>query len=731
LGDYALALALVSTAFALRWGADPWLGDRVPFYLFIPAVLAAVWFCGMGPGLVAILAGLLLGDWFFAGPRGSLALQDRADQIAAGIYVLISLSLVPLVRWFRKKRRPERVAAPPKLSQEVMRWSAAGYERGKQNVLLVFMAAIAVLGVSLVFMFRAGQVSNAAVQQMTDDRLTLERLEQMLSTLTDAETGQRGYLLTGEDAYLEPYRKATREINSRLSELRDIASRGALPMDGVERLAQLVKEKMAELKQTIHLRQAGSLEAALSIVRGGAGRETMGNIRLEISRMKEGAEGRFWGAASRAHQARIARTMIYVMAGLVNLGFLAGAARKISRQMDETSRGRELLATTLASIGDGVIVTDDQGRVSFLNTEAERLTGWKSSESLGEPLRRIFNIINEHTREPIGNPVEQALRFGKVVGLANHTALRRRDGTEIPIDDSAAPIRQPGGDLFGAVVVFRDFTTQKQIEEQLEHTVQERTAKLREMVAELEHVSYAIVHDMRAPLRAMRAFAQMLQEEAGQEGPEQRREYAGRIIAAASRLDHLIQDALMYNRTVLQEVPLEPVDLSKLLKGLLETYPVLDPAKADFEIENSLPVVLGNEALLTQCFSNLLDNAVKFATPGTRPRVCIRAEPNQEFARIWIEDNGIGIAEPAQKRLFGLFQRLARGYAGTGAGLAIVRKVTERMGGRVGVESQSGKGSHFWVELRLGQTGHPGLPGGQNAAFSGKQKVQPEFSPGA
>src|SRR5262249_6957876 len=148
-----------------------------------------------------------------------------------------------------------------------------------------------------------------------------------------------------------------------------------------------------------------------------------------------------------------------------------------------------------------------------------------------------------------------------------------------------------------------------------------------------------------------------------------------------------------------QDMPLVPVDLSKLVRELIETYPNFHGDNADIFVESELPVVLGNDALLTQCFSNLLGNAVKFVAPGLRPEVRVSAEMQDSVARIWVKDKGIGIPKNAQERLFKMFQKLETGYEGTGIGLAIVRKVVERMGGKVGVESEPGQGSHFWVEL--------------------------------
>ena len=266
------------------------------------------------------------------------------------------------------------------------------------------------------------------------------------------------------------------------------------------------------------------------------------------------------------------------------------------------------------------------------------------------------------------------------------------------------------------MLVFRDFGERRRAEEalqaaheqladhavRLDKLVQERTAKLQDMVDELQHVSYAIAHDMRAPLRAMHTFATLVAEEASSGiTPEQTQDYARRIIVAANRLDRLIQDALHYTKLAQQEFPLVPVDLSKLVRDLIDTYPNLYADKANIVIEGQLPVVRGNDSLLTQCFSNLLGNAVKFVTPGVKPELRVWAGARDGVAKIWIKDNGIGIPVNAQRRLFKMFQKLDSEYEGTGIGLAIVRKVVERMGGKVGVESEPCKGSSFWVELPI------------------------------
>jgi signal transduction histidine kinase len=175
-----------------------------------------------------------------------------------------------------------------------------------------------------------------------------------------------------------------------------------------------------------------------------------------------------------------------------------------------------------------------------------------------------------------------------------------------------------------------------------------------------------------------------------------------RISTSAGRMDSLITDALNYSRAVRQELTLLAVDVGALLRGMLDSYPELQPSKARVQIVGEIPLVMGNEAGLTQCFSNLLDNAVKFVKPGQMPQIRISAEQREGSVRVWVQDDGIGIPKVMLPRVFDMFSRGHQGYEGTGIGLALVRKVMDRMGGKVGVESEEGKGSRFWLDLKPG-----------------------------
>ncbi|HUR47574.1 MAG TPA: PAS domain-containing protein [Candidatus Saccharimonadales bacterium] len=395
--------------------------------------------------------------------------------------------------------------------------------------------------------------------------------------------------------------------------------------------------------------------------------------------------------------------------GGVSTFFLDITERKLAderlRESEERFRSMADNIPPLAWIADehGSLLWYNKRWYDYTGTTPEEMQGW-GWQKLHQPdqLERIIRIWKEALAT--GKPWEDIF------------PLRGKDGKYGWFLSRAFPIRDSSGKITRWFGTNTDITELRETQEALrkareelqhhaqvlESTVVERTAKLQAALGELEAYSYSIAHDIRAPLRSMHGFAKLLTDEYGSSLDARAQDYLRRITSSATRLDLLIQDVLSYSRVMSGELPLEPVDLKNLIGEILQSYPNLQDPKLLVVMEDKIPPVMANIAALTQVCSNLLGNAAKFVAPGVTPRIMVRAEQREKFVRLWFEDNGIGIEASAQKRIFELFQRLHRPdvFEGTGVGLAIVRKAVQRMGGNVGVESQVGKGSRFWVELQ-------------------------------
>jgi PAS domain S-box-containing protein len=376
--------------------------------------------------------------------------------------------------------------------------------------------------------------------------------------------------------------------------------------------------------------------------------------------------------------------------------------KRAEEAVRENERQFRLLADSISNLawwanGDGYITWYNRRWYEYTGTTPEEMEGW-GWQRVHDP--QMLPAVLERWRSSIatGEPFEMEFPLRAADGNFRWFLTRI-----MPLKDSAGKVQRWFGtntDISEAREA-REVLTRSKAE--LERLVEERTAKLQELVGELEHFSYSIIHDMRAPLRAMQGFAELLEETTTVGRESDAREYLSRIKNAAARMDLLITDALDYNRAVRKELVLTPVDPGALLREILASYPEFQSAKAQIEIAAPLPWVLGNQTGLTQCFSNLLGNAAKFVKAGQMPQIRVWAESANGWVRLCVEDRGIGIPVAMQPRIFDMFSRGHQDYPGTGIGLALVRKVMERMGGKVTVESEEGKGSRFWLSLKAAE----------------------------
>ena len=480
-----------------REALTPVIGPTaLPFIFFFPAIAMVSWYGGLGPGALAAAMAAAMATWSFFEPVRSFAIRGSHEVLALLAFLVSCAFIVGAIEAMHRARaralkelaERQRIEAELAQLRENFAVTLSGIGKdaratdfpapgalidaspryaksGSGRIALIFLSAAILIASSTILVYRIGLVGIHAQETMSKQLMVLQQPEDFLSSMKDAETGQRGYLLTGDEPYLQPDSNVSAKARTQLDGLRRLARSGELSSDKVDRVAKLTEEKLSELERTIQLRREKGLDAALAIVRDNHGKQLMNEIHAEIAQMHADEEKEFTAASARAHWAANLRSATVVGVGLSILAFLLWAFRKIWHRREaailETSEQRELLAITLASIGDAVIATDANGNVVLLNPEAERLTGWRSSEAVRRPLDDVLRIVNERTRKPCENPVGKVLRLGGVVGLANHTILISKDGREIPIDDSAAPIRNEKGSALGVVLVFRDVTEQR------------------------------------------------------------------------------------------------------------------------------------------------------------------------------------------------------------------------------------------------------------------------------
>ncbi|HWW21040.1 MAG TPA: CHASE3 domain-containing protein, partial [Steroidobacteraceae bacterium] len=556
------------------------------------------------------------------------------------------------------------------------------------------VAAIVVMVLSGIIGWRAAQSSVAASQAIARNKDAQLNLDRTLSAVRDAESGQRGYLLTGRDTYLQPYNAAVADLPSRLSQLRAGVSGDPTAVQQVDRLQDTIAAKMEELARTIQLQQSRGRANAMAEVLTDRGAQLMDAVLEQVAVLQTQQSKLFESEIQQLSAARVRVAISVFAVRFLTIALLITMVLVVRRETRQLRLSEARLAITLRSIGDAVIATDSQGRVVLLNTVAEELTGWTSARARNAPLDRVFRLVSESHREPVESPVARVMREGRVVGVGNHTLLLRRGGREVPIEDSAAPIRDDSGAIIGVVLVFRDATSERQLARQLLEADQKKD----EFIA-------VLAHELRNPLAPILQAVQISRRPGA---TPQQLSWSLDVIARQGRaMGHLLDDLLDVSRITrgTVEVNKSRVLLSAVIDGAVETArPLIQDRQHSLVLDVPPQTVMieVDPLRISQVIANLLTNAAKYTNPGGVLQ--LKASIDESLLTLCVTDNGIGIDPKALPRVFDMFVQvkgpLDRQEGGLGIGLAVSKKLVELHGGSVEARSEGpNRGSEFIVRM--------------------------------
>ncbi len=558
------------------------------------------------------------------------------------------------------------------------------------------MVVAATVATSAVVLCVAGAVTYWNAHSLAASIVTLgasnnrsDAIERVVTLMRDAETGQRGFLLTQRESYLEPYTRAAAQLPEALAVLHSEYAPDRNSLSDINQFAALVRTKNDELARTIALQRAGDREQVLAMVLTDDGKRTMDAIRALSSRLQahESLE-RDHAFQQQRRAGRLASESVIATTAL-SVAILAALLYVFRRDTRRVRASEERLATTLRSIGDAVIATDGHGCVELMNPVASGLTGWTPSDAYGKPLDDVFRIVNEDTRAVVESPVAQVLRAGTIVGLANHTLLLSRDGREIPIEDSAAPIAQePGGVIEGVVLVFRDATEKR-----------ETARALREADRRKDEFLAVLAHELRNPLAPIRQAAYIARSKSA--SAAQLAWCQAVIDRQVGHMARLLDDLLDVSRITRGklEVRKSRVEVSTVFEAAVEiARPLID--SQHHTLTTDLPaqkVLVDVDPLrLAQVIANLLTNAAKYTAP--HGRITLSAQVSEGQLVVRVTDNGRGIRKEDLSRIFEMFYQVGSPITegGLGIGLALAKGLTELHGGTIEARSEGlGKGSEF------------------------------------
>jgi PAS domain S-box-containing protein len=568
-----------------------------------------------------------------------------------------------------------------------------------------FAVAVVVLALTSGVSLWSAHRSRERAHERRSSFLRQLAMGRLLSSIQDAETGQRGYLFTGDPEFLVPYVEATKALPTELQGLRDLVADEPAQAELLRHLDPLMRDKLAELAETIALRSAGRLREALRVVGAGRGKILMDQIRAGFDAMMAGEQTVFEKREAQMRAADRISVVTSAGAGLMGILFVTVATRTINRGISERLRAdavqrdrereqaekelrgsEERFHLLVEGIKDYAIVfLEPDGRVASWNPGAERMQGYPAEEIIGQSVARFYTAEDVASGAPAHNLAQSAAE-----GHYQAEGWRlRKDGSRFWAEIAIDALRDEAGRLQGFAKLTRDISARKRVEDDLRRSNED-----------LERFAYVASHDLQEPLRMVGSFVQLLAKRYQGKLDADADEFIGYALDGALRMQRLIEDLLAYSRVGTRGAALVATDANAVLDRVIATLRLAIEEAGASVTSDRLPTIPADPGQLEHVFLNLVSNALKFrgAEP---PRVHVSAVRTNGEWRFSVQDNGIGMERQYFERIFVIFQRLhgRTDYPGTGIGLAIAKKIVERHGGRIWVESEPGSGATFFFTL--------------------------------
>jgi PAS domain S-box-containing protein len=594
--------------------------------------------------------------------------------------------------------------------------------------------AVVILLVGVASLYALRQSANAAAS-VQHSELVRAQLERTLTTLVNAETGQRGYLLTQDTNYLRPYMTARAELGSAIAGIRSLTVDNAVQQRRIDSLSLIADAKLATMNETVALTQAGKRDSALKVLLTGVGANLTINARRLIASM-EATETDLLASRTSTYDTRKRAVILVTIIGsllgaalsLITMLWLRSGVQQLEQAKDtieeqsdelaaelkksqtltdrlaasndglqqaniEAETARMRVEQLLESTDEGMFGIDATGACSFINSSGAKLVGYTRDELFG---KNVHDVFHHHHADgtpylPEESPIYESISSGTTTRVSDEV-FWTKTGRPVPVEYTSSPIVSNGRTV-GAVIAFNDITARRVAERERERLI----GALARSNKELDQFAYVASHDLKAPLRGIANLSQWIEEDLGTDAPPDVAEKMTLVRGRVQRLESLIDGILQYSRAGRVRSAIEQVDVGELLKDAIEL--LAPPREVTITVAPDMPTISTEKTPLQQVFMNLIGNAIKYnKRPGAT--IDITARDEGRMYSFSVADNGPGIEPEYHERIFGIFQTLESRdrVEGTGIGLSVVKKTVELHGGIISVDSALGKGAIFTFE---------------------------------